>query len=1210
MRDAGMVFVAEDLAAWLVGVLADAARRRLTAWVLASDQERALRRAATAAVQLTAAELRPDGGEQAEELAMVVSQVFGEPVPEVSLSGQATLLEALQTGITRQLAPLGDPGLSGTEKSSAEVLEVPVPVLAEKLTGHLMREIVARGLRGGPLAPLAEQLNHDVTHLYLQQLEGTVGRLAAELRAAARPEIGTAAAPVLESARPHHGDVMALMRAQVRATDELPYRLFGVRRPPLSSVYVRQSLSGGVASPGSALADPACSLEEALARHRHLIVIGGPGQGKSTLTLHLVHRLARDWLVTRSGSAGDHRDPAGLMPLRVTGRELAAAIHHPWLQALCNAARNELGGHLDLEADFSSDLLKKPVGGIPWLIAIDGLDEAVEPERRDRLVTVLSARFAEAALPHRLLVTSRPLHPTEMARLRRDAGANEVGVYELEPFNAAALQDLARRWLTDGPQPPGVDPATRFLQETQINHLADVLSTPLLALMAIALFEENPEGTLPRFKYDLYERYLGYVLTAAVRHPDWRAVTTELAELTGDSGHALHDPVTVEALLQHLAAIQVSSGTPLIVAAYEWLTGNTGPALRRPPEWQAIVESILTRSGLLVRRGSRWEFIHYSFAEHLAAVAEAAKMPGKFDPSDPVLHECINRAGDPFTDIGLIILIHWVRRVPSVGSALLTWLQQGHWHHQELAARLLTSGVAGQAQHLDSACQAIQHRVVLLEEGQGQPIGLLAALARQYPAAVDALNRISANSMVPTWARASALAAAIQIRGLDAEEAASALRGLLDERRAGAGWSQVIAAEALLHMGGDFHAEAIQILREILADPYTHTNAKENAATALSGSGPDLRAEALAALRAIITDPLADCHDRRFAARGLSRVGFPAEAASALNAILADPQAGARDKALTSFAFQEIPRQYRGETIAAFKAMMDDATADPNERWEAAWALVRISSDHRPEAIGILREDIDDPSCDPQLRADAAESIASLAPEHLPDTIQALKTILGDRLASPWTRLYAARTIVRLDFDEYEEVIGMLTEWANSSSDPDHRFVAARGLAAFGPALHSDALTTFRVLLADPAVPLSTRCDAAGSLGELAPDSHDEAVQILRELAADPRARADDLLKAARNLLTLSRASDAEAATWLITALNDVTAESWTRAEVADQLLQLQTADPHAGINVLRTILNDVGSEKELRIWGARRLAKCGSQYREEALAALTRTYG
>jgi hypothetical protein len=528
-----------------------------------------------------------------------------KPLPEVPLSGQATLLEALQAGITRQLAPLGDPELSGTGKSSADALEIPVAVLAETLTGCLVRQIMAGGFRGGPLAPLAEQLNHDATHLQLQQLEGTVGRLAAELRGAlAWPAIGKGVAPELESARSHQSDVVALMRAQVRATDELPYRLSGVRRPRLSGVYVRQSLSAGIASPGSALPSPACSVEEALARHRHLIVIGGPGQGKSTLTLQLVHRLARDWLVPGSSSAGDHRGPVGLVPLRVTGRELAAAIHHPWLQALCNAARNELGGHLDLEADFSSGLLMKPVGGTPWLITIDGLDEAVEPGRRDKLVTVLSTRLAEAALPHRLLVTSRPLNPAEMARLCRDAGVNEVGVYELEPFNAATLQDFARRWLTAGPRPSGVDLATRFLQEAQINHLTDVLSTPLLALMAIALFEEDPDGTLPHFKYDLYERYLGYALTSAVRHPDWRAVTTELAELTGGSGHALNYPVTLEALLQHLAAIQVSSDTPLTVAADEWLAGNTVPGRRRPPEWPAIVESLLTRSGLLVRSGS------------------------------------------------------------------------------------------------------------------------------------------------------------------------------------------------------------------------------------------------------------------------------------------------------------------------------------------------------------------------------------------------------------------------------------------------------------------------------------------------------------------------------------------------------------------------------------------------------------------------------
>lgn len=51
-----VVFVADDLGAWLIGLLADAGRKKLTTFVLGTDQERALRSAAKAAVQLTAAE--------------------------------------------------------------------------------------------------------------------------------------------------------------------------------------------------------------------------------------------------------------------------------------------------------------------------------------------------------------------------------------------------------------------------------------------------------------------------------------------------------------------------------------------------------------------------------------------------------------------------------------------------------------------------------------------------------------------------------------------------------------------------------------------------------------------------------------------------------------------------------------------------------------------------------------------------------------------------------------------------------------------------------------------------------------------------------------------------------------------------------------------------------------------------------------------------
>jgi tetratricopeptide (TPR) repeat protein len=192
------VFVADDLGAWLVGLLAEGGRRRLTAAILGSDQERALRQAATAAVRLTAAEVRPDSDEQADHLAAVISEVFARPMPDAPLSGRATLLEAVQAGIDRQVAVLGDADLTGTAQSSADVLGVSPRVLAEKLTSHLLREIVGRGSGGGPLFPLASQLNDDVTHLQGQQMHGALRQLGGEIREALARLDGarvTAAAP-------------------------------------------------------------------------------------------------------------------------------------------------------------------------------------------------------------------------------------------------------------------------------------------------------------------------------------------------------------------------------------------------------------------------------------------------------------------------------------------------------------------------------------------------------------------------------------------------------------------------------------------------------------------------------------------------------------------------------------------------------------------------------------------------------------------------------------------------------------------------------------------------------------------------------------------------------------------------------------------------------------------------------------------------------
>lgn len=187
-----MVFVADDLGAWLVGLLADGVRRKLTTLVLGDELDRALRTAATAAIGITADELCPDDHGQAEQVAMVINEVFRKPVSDALLAQHMTVLNALQAGIADQLAVLDDASLTGTGLSSADVLGVPVGVLADKLTDHLVQRIILSAARGGPLEPLAAQLNHDRTYLQGQDARDALRQLGTQILEAVAP---LAAAP-------------------------------------------------------------------------------------------------------------------------------------------------------------------------------------------------------------------------------------------------------------------------------------------------------------------------------------------------------------------------------------------------------------------------------------------------------------------------------------------------------------------------------------------------------------------------------------------------------------------------------------------------------------------------------------------------------------------------------------------------------------------------------------------------------------------------------------------------------------------------------------------------------------------------------------------------------------------------------------------------------------------------------------------------------
>ncbi len=180
------MFVVDDLLGWLIGRLADAGYQKLATLVRGSDQARALKAAVTAAVQAAVAEIGLSDPVEAEQAAEQINKAFGRREPVPLPPGQPTLLEALQAGIAWQLRVVNDAG-----QPAGSLPGVPVSEVAAKLTAHLVRQIQIRGSQPGPLTPLADQLNHDLTHLQGQRIEGVLAELVDQVA-----KLGRLGAPV------------------------------------------------------------------------------------------------------------------------------------------------------------------------------------------------------------------------------------------------------------------------------------------------------------------------------------------------------------------------------------------------------------------------------------------------------------------------------------------------------------------------------------------------------------------------------------------------------------------------------------------------------------------------------------------------------------------------------------------------------------------------------------------------------------------------------------------------------------------------------------------------------------------------------------------------------------------------------------------------------------------------------------------------------
>jgi meso-butanediol dehydrogenase / (S,S)-butanediol dehydrogenase / diacetyl reductase len=107
-----MTLVVDDLAGWVVGVIADTAFKQVKTRLLGSDEGRALKQAAAAAVRRTVMDFCPTEGQRAGELAAMVNRAFVNVHGFVNCA-QASARAMIAAGIPGKI--LGASSISGRQ---------------------------------------------------------------------------------------------------------------------------------------------------------------------------------------------------------------------------------------------------------------------------------------------------------------------------------------------------------------------------------------------------------------------------------------------------------------------------------------------------------------------------------------------------------------------------------------------------------------------------------------------------------------------------------------------------------------------------------------------------------------------------------------------------------------------------------------------------------------------------------------------------------------------------------------------------------------------------------------------------------------------------------------------------------------------------------------------------------------------------------------
>ena len=372
---------------------------------------------------------------------------------------------------------------------------------------------------------------------------------------------------------------------------------------------------------------------ELLAQQQRLVVIGDVGAGKSTLLKRLAHDAAEDYF--RSGQIR--------LPILVTATRLgAAALQHPGLSLAVVVGRlQEEDTRFDALRQTINRTVSEAIARNEGLLLVDGLDEANAAQQTAvfRLLAEIGAN--QAVLASRPAAYSGQLAARQIADLQQ-LGPEQRRELVLQVFRVeTAERELPTSYEVLAHLADGLLQALR----TRQSDLAAWGGNPLLlTLIAVQYLRDQ---RLPENRARIYE--LAIEDLQRQRPTDVRRYLTE---------RELADYLWLLALQMTVA---LRRDTTLAEVRDTYLARELPSAYPDPAVRTLVAREILERSGILQRDApppsdadaaqaalvpgeehDRYEFVHVSFREYLAACALTA-MPSR-ERVGQVRRRCVHQA--------------------------------------------------------------------------------------------------------------------------------------------------------------------------------------------------------------------------------------------------------------------------------------------------------------------------------------------------------------------------------------------------------------------------------------------------------------------------------------------------------------------------------------------------------------------------------------